>query len=124
MSAQPIPKITPEEYLVAERKAETKSEYYRGEMFAMAGVSRSHNRITINVSTSLNIQFQGRTCEVFSSDMRVKVDPSGLHTYPDISALCGEPVFEDEELDTLLNPSVLIEVLSKSTEGYDRGGKV
>lgn len=115
--------LTPEEYLGIEREAETKSEYYAGEMFAMAGASREHNLITANVLAGIHRCFAGRSCEVYQSDMRVKVSATGLYTYPDVIAVCGEARFEDEEQDTLLNPLVLVEVLSESTEGYDRGTK-
>ena len=123
MSTVPTKRYTPQEYLELERKAETKSEYYRGEIFAMSGASRAHNRIAMNLSALVWNQLRGRPCDVFGSDMRVKVEISGLYTYPDLSALCGEPQFDDEHTDTLLNPSVLVEVLSPSTEDYDRGGK-
>jgi len=114
---------TPEEYLALERKAEYKSEYLNGFIFAMAGASREHDRIAVNVIAGIHAQLRGRPCEVFSSDMRVKVSPTGLYTYPDTSVLCGEARFEDTEVDTLLNPSVIVEVLSESTEAYDRGKK-
>ena len=123
MSSVPTKRYTPQEYLELERKAETKSEYYRGEIFAMSGASRVHNLLAGNLFALIWSQLRGRPCVVFSSDMRVKVDWSGLYTYPDLSALCGEPEFDDEQLDTLLNPNLLIEVLSPSTEDYDRGGK-
>ena len=89
----------------------------------MSGASRKHNLLTTNISSSLHQQLKGRPCEVYSSDMRVKVTRSGLYTYPDVVVVCGEPKFEDDYLDTLLNPTVLIEVLSKSTERYDRIAK-
>jgi Uma2 family endonuclease len=109
--------------LARERRAETKSEYLRGEMFAMAGASRKHNLIAGNVSRVLGEQLRERDCEVYLGDMRVKVSPTGLYTYLDVSIACGEPEFEDAEADTLLNPKVLVEVLSPSTADYDRGGK-
>ena len=123
MSAVPKPYITPAEYLALERRAETKSEYYRGETFAMSGASREHNLIAINVGRQLSEQLRDRACEVYPSDMRVRVTPTGLYTYPDVVVVCGEPQFEDGELDTLLNPKVLFEILSPSTADYDRGGK-
>jgi Uma2 family endonuclease len=123
MSSQPKLRYTPEEYLALERKAEYKSEYFAGEIFAMAGASERHNLIAGNVFAILHAQFRGRPCRVYMSDMRVKVSPTGLYTYPDVVALCGEPQFDDEQKDTLLNPTVVIEVLSSSTEAYDRGGK-
>jgi Uma2 family endonuclease len=114
---------TPEEYLDLERRAETKSEYYGGRIYAMAGASRAHGRITLNVGSALNEQFLDRACEAFTSDMRVKVSPSGLYTYPDVVAVCGDAEYEDAVVDSLLNPTVLMEVLSPSTEAYDRSGK-
>lgn len=123
MSQQIKSYVTPEEYLALERKAEYKSEYLHGEIFAMTGASRKHNLISINTSSSLNHQLRGRPCEVYVSDMRVKVAASGLYTYPDVVVVCREPQFEDDYLDTLLNPTVLFEILSKSTERYDRIAK-
>ncbi len=123
MSTLPKTLLTPEQYLEIERKAEFRSEYYDGEMFAMAGARRPHNLIKMNVSGQLYQQLRSRPCEVSSSDQRVLVAPAGLYTYPDIVVVCGEPRFLDGELDTLLNPSVIVEVLSPSTEAYDRGRK-
>jgi len=123
MSLQPQRRYTPEEYLALERKAEHKSEYFSGEIFAMSGASRQHNLIVANVVASLHGQLRNRPCEVYASDMRVKVSPTGLYTYPDVVAVCGAPRFDDEQKDTLLNPTVIIEVLSSSTEAYDRGDK-
>ena len=123
MSAVPKPFLNPQEYLSRERRAETKSEYLRGEMFAMSGASREHNLIVGNVSRELGQQLRQRPCEVYQADMRVKVSSTGLYTYPDVTVVCGEPQFEDGEVDTLLNPTVLVEVLSPSTADYDRGGK-
>ena len=114
---------TPEQYLALERKAEYKSEYINGEIFAMAGASREHNLIAGNMFGELRGQLRGRPCEVYVSDMRVKVSPTGMYTYPDVAAVCGQPRFEDDQLDTLVNPAVIIEVLSPSTEAYDRGEK-
>ena len=123
VSTQPKVRITPEEYLELERKAEIKSEYFDGEMFAMSGVMREHSTIVINITTELSTQFIDRPCEVHGPNMRVKVSPTGLYTYPDVAAVCGEPEFEDVHLDTLINPQLIIEVLSESTESYDRGKK-
>ena len=117
------PEYSSEQYLALERKAEQKSEYINGRIFAMAGASRQHNQITFNISVALGIQLKGRTCVAYSSDMRVKVKQTGLYTYPDVVATCNEPQFEDSFVDTLLNPTIIIEVLSDSTEVYDRGGK-
>ena len=123
MSTVPQQYITPQEYLDRERQAEMKSQYFQGEIFAMTGASREHNLIAGNTLTALNQRLRDRDCEVYLGDMRVKVSPSGLYTYPDVTVVCGEPQFEDAELDTLLNPKVLFEVLSPSTSDYDRGGK-
>lgn len=106
-----------------ERRAETKSEYLDGEIFARAGASRQHNRLNLNIAFALDSQLRTKGCEVYVSEMRVKVSATGLYTYPDVIAVCGEPRFEDAELDTLLNPTLIIEVLSKSTQDYDRGTK-
>jgi Uma2 family endonuclease len=123
MSAVPKPDLTPEEYLAIERKAETKHEFYRGEMFAMVGGSRPHNQITVNIAASLWQRLRDGDCILYSSDQRVKVSAAGLYTYPDVTVQCSHPEFEDEQEDTLLNPLVLFEVLSPSTADYDRGGK-
>jgi Uma2 family endonuclease len=114
---------TPEEYLELERKAKSKSEYLNGRILAMAGASVEHNTITSNLVRSLGNAFLGRPCRVFSSDMRVKVSATGLYTYPDVLALCGDLLFDDLHRDTIANPAVIIEVLSPSTEAYDRGEK-
>ncbi len=89
----------------------------------MTGASRKHNLIAVNIASSLNQQLRGKTCEVYVSDMRVKVTERGLYTYPDVVVVCGDPKFEDEYVDTLLNPTLLVEVLSQSTERYDRIAK-
>ena len=123
MASDPRPRISPEEYLALERQAETKSEYLDGEIFAMTGASRKHNRLSVNLTVALDSQLRARGCEVYVNEMRVKVSTTGLYTYPDVIVVCGEPQFEDAEVDTLLNPTLIIEVLSKSTENYDRGTK-
>jgi len=123
MSSQPKSRYTPEEYLALERKADYRSEYFAGEIFAMSGASERHNLIVGNVFAALHAQLRNRSCKVYASDLRVKVNPTGLYTYPDVVALCDEPQFDDDQKDTLLNPTVLIEVLSPSSEAYDRGGK-
>ena len=122
--AEPQPQtITPEEYLSLDRAATLKSEYLGGRMVAMAGASRAHNLITLNVGAAFNAQLAERPCEVYASDMRVKVEASRDYTYPDVVAVCEEPHFEDGALDILLNPAVVVEVLSSSTQDYDRGTK-
>ncbi len=123
MSTQPTPRLTPQEYLEQERKAEIKSEYLGGEILAMSGGTRQHNLIAAHVLGELDAQLRGRDCEAYGSDMRVRVSAAGLYAYPDVSAGCGELSFEDDRQDVLLNPSLLVEVLSDSTEAYDRGEK-
>jgi Uma2 family endonuclease len=124
MPAQPqIAYITPEEYLAIEREAEYKSEYFNGEIFAMSGASPEHNQIVTNIVGELYAQFKKRPCRVYANDIRVKVSTTGLYTYPDVVAMCDKPRFDDEQKDTLLNPTVIIEVLSDSTANYDRGEK-
>ncbi len=121
--APPIATVSPEEYLAAEREAEYKSEYYAGEIVAMTGASESHNLIVANTITSLNVQLRGRPCRVYPSDLRVQVAARNAYVYPDVEVVCREPQFADEQRDTLTNPTLLVEVLSPSTEGYDRGRK-
>lgn len=115
--------VTPGEYLELERKSEIRSEYIAGRIFAMSGASRRHNLIAVNFVREISSQMRGRACEVYAVDMRLKISPTGMYTYPDIVAVCGEPRFEDAHTDTLLNPMVIVEVLSESTEAYDRGEK-
>jgi Uma2 family endonuclease len=116
-------RFTEAEYLAIERQAETKSDFYAGEMFAMSGARRNHNLIVTNLISELREQLRKRPCEVYPSDMRVKVARTGLFTYPDVVVVCGQPLFLDDTEDTLLNPTVLIEVLSESTASYVRGFK-
>ena len=115
--------LTAAEYLDIERKAEIKSEYIAGRMYAMSGVSRQHSLIAGNLHSAFHDQLRSRNCEVHMADVRVKVSPTGMYTYPDVTAVCGEARFEDKHVDTLLNPTVIVEVLSESTEAYDRGEK-
>jgi len=123
MSTQVKVYYTPDEYLALERQAEYKSEYFNGEIFAMTGASRRHNLVAANVLAALHTQLRKRPCEIYPSDMRVKVSATGLYTYPDVVIVCGEPSFDDKRKDTLVNPTALVEVLSKSTASYDRGEK-
>lgn len=123
VSTQPKRRITPEEYLEIERKAETRSEYFDGEMFAIAGTTMEHTRIVRNLVVELTLQLRDGPCEVVSTDLRTKVPRTGLYTYPDIVGICGAPQLEDDHRDTLLNPVLVMEVLSESTESYDRGKK-
>jgi Uma2 family endonuclease len=115
--------LSPEEYLEIERQAEDKNEYYKGEMFAMSGASRRHDRIATQLTFLIAQHLRGKRCEEFSANMRVLATPSGLYTYPDLSVACDEPQFADPHVDTLTNPTLLVEVLSPSTEAYDRGKK-
>lgn len=123
MAIQAQKKIRPQEYLEMERSRDYKSEYVHGEMFAMAGASEQHNLIVTNVIAELRTQLKGRSCKVYPSDMRVNSPATGLYTYPDVTVVCGKAHFVDGEQDTLINPVVIIEVLSKTTADYDRGGK-
>ena len=123
MSTQPKHFVTPEEYLELERKAEYKSEYYNGEIFAMSGVSRRHDRIATQLHFLMAQHLQGKQCDWHSAEMRVLVEPGGLYTYPDLSVTCEEEKYADTEVDTLVNPTLLAEILSPSTEKYDRGKK-
>ncbi|HYX72840.1 MAG TPA: Uma2 family endonuclease [Nitrososphaera sp.] len=123
MPSQAITYLTPEEYLAIERKAEYKSEYIDGEMIAMTGATRIHNLITANIIGELRQQLKEAQCEVYSNDMRVRIPATGLYTYPDAIVVCGEPKLEDNFFDTLLNPTLIVEVLSSSTESHDRGQK-
>jgi Uma2 family endonuclease len=123
MATQPKHFLTPEEYLARERLAETRSEYYRGEVFAMSGASRKHNLIATNLVASLATSLRGRDCEVYSSDMRLVVSDIGLYTYPDVVVVCGKPILAGTNFDILTNPALIVEVLSESTKDYDRGGK-
>lgn len=123
MSALVKPRFTPEEYLKMERQADHKSEYYSGEIFAMAEASFTHNVLVANTVLEFGNRLRGRPCRAVTSDQRVLVKPTGLYTYPDVVIVCGQPQFGDDHLDTLTNPLVIIEVLSPATELYDRGEK-
>lgn len=123
MSTQPTTYLSLEEYLAAERKSEFRSEYVDGEVVAMTGASRKHNIIVANAIGELRQQLKNRPCELYTNDMRVKIPTASVYTYPDVVVVCGEPRFEDNFVDTLLNPTLIIEVLSESTESYDRGKK-
>jgi Uma2 family endonuclease len=123
MATQPKTFLTPEQYLEIERAADYKSEYFRGEMFAMAGAREAHNLLVANLVASLHQQLRPKPCRLYPSDMRVHVRSTGLYTYPDATAVCGERLFIDGQTDTLLNPGLIVEVLSPTTEAYDRGRK-
>lgn len=123
MSSAAKTKLTVEEYLAFERASESKHEYYDGDVFAMTGGTPAHSLIASNFIREAGNALKGRPCVVYTSDLRVKVNPSGLYTYPDVTIVCGEQLFDDELRDTLINPTVIVEVLSKSTASYDRGPK-
>ncbi|MBX3297780.1 MAG: Uma2 family endonuclease [Acidobacteria bacterium] len=123
MSAVPKKRLTAEEYLEFERGSEIKHEFYNGRIYAMAGAKRRHNLIALNIGSEIRTHLKGRNCEAYPSDMRIYIPRFGLYTYPDVSVVCGKPEFQDAVLDTLLNPVLLIEILSDSTESYDRGKK-
>jgi Uma2 family endonuclease len=123
MAVQLQERHSPVEYLALERGAEWKSEYINGVIVAMARATREHILITGNCAGELRALLKGRPCETYAADMRVKVSATGLYTYPDVVVACGELQFEDARQDTLLNPTLIIEVLSESTEAYDRGAK-
>jgi Uma2 family endonuclease len=111
--------MTPAEFLVWERAAETKHEYADGVIYAMSGASRHHARITVNLTSGLHQQLRGKTCETFNNDLRVWIPSRRAYNYPDALVVCGEAEFLDNQFDTLLNPTVIIEVLSPSSERRD-----
>lgn len=115
--------VSPEEYLAIERQALEKSEFFNGEIIPMAGATRNHNRINENLSVLIGTFLEEASCQSFSSDMRVHLPATGFYAYPDIVIVCGEPELLPDGFDNLLNPAVLIEVISEGTEDYDRGRK-
>ncbi|MBS1788188.1 MAG: Uma2 family endonuclease [Acidobacteria bacterium] len=115
---------TPEEYLAFERSSETKHEFLNGQIYAMAGASPIHNQICFNATAELGIQIKGTTCVGYTSDQKIRTDLMDLFSYPDLTVVCGEPIFHDQQQDVILNPTVVIEVLSPRTESYDRGIKL
>jgi Uma2 family endonuclease len=119
-----LPKyISREEYLQMERASQEKHEYFKGEVSLIGGIGESHSIVVGSTLAALYVQLRKRPCQIYTSDMRVRIPAKGLYTYPDISVVCGTPEFEDDGLDTLVNPTIIIEVLSSSTEQYDRGKK-
>ena len=116
-------KISPEEYLRRERDAEERHEFDNGRIYAMAGESPSHSRICVNVTGEIRARLKGKLCEAFSSNTKVCVTAAGKFYYPDLSVVCGEARYHDKERDALLNPKLIVEVLSPSTEKYDRSIK-
>jgi Uma2 family endonuclease len=123
MSSQPKTLLTAEEYLAIERDAEYKSEYYKGEVFAFAGASLRHNQITANILANIHSQLRRRPCSAFTSDMRISIPQTPHYAYADAVIVCGQPQLDDDSSDNLLNPTVIFEVLSPSTERFDRGKK-
>jgi Uma2 family endonuclease len=123
MSSQRTTLVSPEEYLAQERLAERKSEYFQGEIFAMSGASARHAWIVVNVVAEIGQQLKKKPCRVSASDLRLRVTPVGFYTYPDVMVVCGEPQFADDYEDTLINPVLIVEVLSESARAYDRGRK-
>jgi len=122
--AQPaVQFIQPEEYLAMEREATDRHEYYKGEVFLMSGASFKHNVIEDNIRVLIGSHLKGKNCRSFGSNLRVHIPSNTLYTYPDVLIVCDEPKFADDVFDTLLNPSVLMEILSPSTANYDRGTK-
>ena len=115
--------LTPSEYLAWERKQPFKNEYHNGQIIAMSGANRWHNCITVDIAVQLSNQLMGKEREVYISQMRVRTSPEVSYFYPDVIVVCGEPRFEDDTFDTLLNPIVVVEVLSSSTAAFDRGEK-
>lgn len=121
MSSQPNIYISPKEYLALERAANFKSEYFDGAIFAMAGGSEKHNLIATNVTSMIHYHLRRSSCKVFNSDMKVRIFTAKKYVYPDTTVVCGETKFDDEYKDAVLNPVLLVEVLSDSTAAYDRG---
>ena len=122
MSSRAQPRYTPEQYLEMDRNADYRSEYVNGEILAMAGASREHTLVVTNLVREISTQLRGRPCETYSNDIRVKISPS-RYTYPDLIVACGTPEFLDEKFDVLLNPIIIVEVLSPTTESDDRSWK-
>jgi Uma2 family endonuclease len=123
MSAIAKSNISESEYLELEREALQKSEYYKGEIFAMAGATKEHNAIVASLIAELYSFLRGKSCKVYPSDLRIHNTENTLYTYPDVIIVCGKEEYLDDKFDTLLNPTVIFEVLSPSTEDYDRGTK-
>ena len=123
MSAHPEQFVSLEEYYKLEETGEIKHEYYQGSIFAMTGGTERHNLISLDIGTELNIQLKGKSCRVYTTDFRLKIEAANLYTYPDLSIICGETPLTDGRQDTFTNPIILFEILSPSTEAYDRGNK-
>jgi len=123
MTTPPRKVYSQDEYLEMERAADYKSEYYQGEIFAMAGASHNHNRIVENLTGECYVAFKGKSCRTYSSDQRIHIPSNGLYTYPDLLILCEKNQYLDDKKDTIINPGIIVEVLSASTSAYDRGEK-
>ena len=123
MGAPEIKFITQEEYLATERLATEKHEYFQGEIFAMSGASYAHIDISMNINTDVNIQLKGKKCRAQGNDLRIHIPTNSLYTYPDLTVICGPRDSTDDKFDTAKNPTVIFEILSKSTRDYDKGGK-
>ncbi len=123
MSSAAKTKLTVAEYLTFERKSESKHEFFDGELFAMTGGTPAHSLIASNFIREAGNALKDRPCVVYTSDLRVKVNATGLYTYTDVTIVCGEQKFDDDQRDTLINPTIIVEVRSKSTASYDRGPK-
>lgn len=123
VAPEKVRKLSEAEYLAIERAAEFKSEFYDGEMFAMAGGTMMPSLVGTNLVGEFRNLLKGRSCVPFNADLRLKIEATGLFTYPDLSVICGTPLFAHDSDDTVTNPTLLAEVLSDSTESYDRGTK-
>ena len=123
MEPTDIKLISQEEYLAEERLALEKHEYFQGEIFAMSGTTIEHTVIAVNCITELRNKLKGKNCRPYESNLRIYIPPNSLYTYPDISIICGGVDTTDDKFDTATNPTVIFEILSKSTRDYDKGGK-
>jgi len=124
MSARPHHRPEPQEYLALEREAEEKHEYWNGDVVAMAGGSPEHNAICFNLAAILGPQLRGSGCRGYTSDQRVRIPLTDRYVYPDLTIVCGEPVFDEDDAQTIANPTLIVEVLSPATESKDRGPKL
>jgi Uma2 family endonuclease len=124
MTAQPVPQLSFDDWLALERTAEgQRSEFVAGEVFAMTGATEAHNLIVANVIAGLHAQLKGKPCRVYPSDLKVRIETDDVGAYPDVMAICGERMFYGDRRDVVTNPSLIVEVLSDSSEAYDRGDK-
>ena len=123
MSTLTVTHVTPEEYLAAERLSETRSEYLDGGVYPMTGATANHSTIVLNIGSDLNVQLRGRGCRAFVIDMKVRLLGSNKFLYPDVTAVCGELLYHDDRKDIITNPDLVVELLSPSTEAFDRGAK-